>query len=238
MATKQVEIPGIGTVTLSKRRGNRNIRLGFGRDGSVRVSLPYYVPFQAGISFATSKAAWISKHRPEQSISIRQGDRIGKAHRIIFFTKDAIARPAGRVTETLIKINLPPNMQSWEDKAQAAAERAAHKALKLQADKLLPQRVELLARQHQFTYRSVQAKRLSSRWGSCSQHKDIVLNIYLMQLPWHLIDYVIAHELVHTEHLNHSAEFWERFLQIMPDAKQRRKEVKAHRAALTPLSQP
>lgn len=234
MATKQVEIPGIGIVTLSKRRGNRNIRLGFSRDGSVRVSLPYYVPFQAGISFAVSKTAWITKHRPEQRAIIEDGDRIGKAHRVIFEKSPSATRPTTRVGITYIKIILPPGMDAHAEPAQAAAERGAHKALKQQAELLLPQRLIQLAKAHNFTYRSLQVKRLSSRWGSCSQHKDIILNIYLMQLPWELIDYVIIHELVHTEHLNHSAAFWERFEEAMPDAKQRRKAVKAHRATLMP----
>lgn len=234
MASKQVDIPGIGSVTLSKRRGNRNIRLGFSRDGNVRVSLPYYLPFEAGISFAISKAAWISRHRPPEQVRLATNDRIGKAHRMIFTTKETISRPSTKITGTVIFVRLPAGMQPEDEKAQASAEKAAHKALKQQADQLLPQRVAQLSQQYNFHYNSLQVKRLSSRWGSCSQHKDIILNIYLMQLPWRLIDYVIIHELVHTEHLNHSAEFWDRFLEVMPDAKHRRKEVKAHRAALTP----
>ena len=44
MASKTVTIPNIGEVQLTKRRGNTNIRMSFARDGSVRVSLPFWLP--------------------------------------------------------------------------------------------------------------------------------------------------------------------------------------------------
>ena len=43
MATKIVEIPEIGAVTLYKRRGNRSLRLSVAADGEIRVSLPSWV---------------------------------------------------------------------------------------------------------------------------------------------------------------------------------------------------
>jgi hypothetical protein len=37
---------------------------------------------------------------------------------------------------------------------------------------------------------------------------NINLNIHLIFLPAHLMDYVILHELVHTRVKDHSARFW------------------------------
>ncbi len=45
-------------------------------------------------------------------------------------------------------------------------------------------------------------------WASCSQQKNISLNYKLLFLPSHLVRYVLIHELCHTTHLNHSAQFW------------------------------
>lgn len=234
MAQKTVEVDGIGPISLVKRRGNNHIRLSFARDGSVRVSLPYYVPYQAGIEFARTRLDWIIKHRPATSSHLTDGDRIGKAHRLKISQASIGSGPRVSLKNNVVVVSCPVDMPVTHQSVQKAAERGALKALKREADQLLPQRLQLLAAKFNFEYNSVDTKRLSSRWGSCSQAKDIILNTYLMQLPWELVDYVIIHELVHTEHLNHGTEFWNRFEQVMPDAKKRRKSLKTYRTAILP----
>lgn len=231
-AKKIVNVPDIGDVTLTKRRGNTNIRLSYSRDGSIRVSLPYLVPYQAGVAFVRSKKAWLEAHKPKLQPALKHGDHIGKSHQLHFSYSSTAARPQARLRGTQIILSLPPD--AAEESIQAAALRGAHRALKQEADRLLPQRVSHLAEKHGFSYASLTTKRLTSRWGSCGQQKNIVLNTYLMQLPWDQIDYVIVHELVHTEFLNHSPEFWARFEQVMPDAKKRRRALKSHPTIVQP----
>jgi len=57
----------------------------------------------------------------------------------------------------------------------------------------------------------------ATRWGSCSSNGDIMLNWRLIHLAPPLIDYVIAHEVAHLRHLNHSAEFWQEVARLLPD---------------------
>ncbi len=234
MASKVIEIPSIGQVTLTKRRGNTNIRMSFARDGSVRVSLPFWVPYQAGVNFVESRRDWINEHRPHTKPLLQEGDRIGKAHRLSFVADATLSKSTVRTTQLKIIVLHPPTSLLTSDDVQKAAERGALKALKKQSDRLLPTRLQELASKHNFTYSSVSTKRLSSRWGSCDTHKHITLNIFLMQLPWHLIDYVLIHELVHTEHLDHSPEFWARFEQALPFARKIRAQLKQHQTAVTP----
>ncbi|MDR0565925.1 MAG: M48 family metallopeptidase [Prevotellaceae bacterium] len=77
-----------------------------------------------------------------------------------------------------------------------------------QAKQLLPQRVALLAAQHGFAYGKIAIKNIRSRWGSCSAKNNLNFSIYLMNLPDELVDYVVLHELCHTVHKNHGAQFW------------------------------
>lgn len=79
--------------------------------------------------------------------------------------------------------------------------------LRIKAREYLPQRLNQLATSHGFEYRKVTLRKAKSRWGSCSSRNDISLNIMLMQLPHHLIDFVLLHELCHTIHHNHSPQF-------------------------------
>jgi predicted metal-dependent hydrolase len=68
---------------------------------------------------------------------------------------------------------------------------------------------------------------MKSRWGSCDQHRNIVLNLFLIQLPWEQIDYVLLHELTHTEVLRHGPDFWRAMERVLSDVKQLRKAVRS-----------
>jgi len=232
MASKIANIAGIGPVNLYKRRGSRAIRLSFGHDGSVRVTVPYWLPYQAGIEFARSKADWIAKNRPAAGTMLKDGDRIGKAHQLIFEGRD-VNRTTATVRNNQIRVAYAQTTSPASPAVQKAATAAAQRALKKEAEALLPQRLGQLARANEFDFRNVTVKQLKSRWGSCNSRHEIVLSFYLMQLPWQLIDYVLLHELTHTEQLNHSSAFWGRLEKAMPGAKPMRKLLKSYRPVVT-----
>ncbi|MFI4920346.1 MAG: M48 family metallopeptidase [Gammaproteobacteria bacterium] len=59
-----------------------------------------------------------------------------------------------------------------------------------------------------FSYKQLQIRGQSSRWGSCSSRGTLSLNYKLLFLEPELVRYLIIHELSHTRHLDHSARFW------------------------------
>ncbi len=73
-----------------------------------------------------------------------------------------------------------------------------------------------------------------TRWGSCSKEKNISLNRNLLFLPPKTVHYLFVHELCHTVHMNHSAEFWRRVADCMPDFRQHEKVLR-HAARTLPL---
>lgn len=229
MATKQVSLENIGTVTLYKRRGNRSLRLSISAHGEVRVSMPHWVPYKAGEQFALSKTDWILAHRAKSpNPALEHGQHVGKAHRVYFEARIAATKVSTRLTPNEIHIVHPASLTADHPSVQTAARSASIRALRKEAEQLLPQRLQTLAAKTGLAYRNVGVKHLKSRWGSCSSAKDITLNVFLMQLPWHLIDYVLVHELTHTKVMRHGAPFWEELEKHMPSAKRLRKEINQH----------
>ena len=47
-----------------------------------------------------------------------------------------------------------------------------------------------------------------TRWGSCSSQDNISLSWRLIFAPFEAMDYVVAHEVAHLKHLDHSKSFW------------------------------
>jgi predicted metal-dependent hydrolase len=88
---------------------------------------------------------------------------------------------------------------------------------RIEAKKYLEQRVHALASQYGFHYDRIFIRSQKTRWGSCSQRKNISLNWRLIKAPLSMIDYVILHELVHTECMNHSKEYWKRLQLLCPE---------------------
>jgi predicted metal-dependent hydrolase len=233
MATKQVSIPEIGTVTLYKRRGNRSLRLSVGSNGEVRVSLPYWLPYKAGEQFARSKAPWITAHQTQTSTALRHGHIIGKAHRLYFDPQPLATKIQARVVTNEVRVSFPVMYASHDQPVQHAAHKASIRALRKEAEALLPQRLRALAAQTGLSYTDVHVKQLKSRWGSCNSEKEITLNLFLMQLPWYLIDYVLIHELTHTKVMQHGAPFWQEMERHQPKAKELRKQISTHQPTLT-----
>jgi predicted metal-dependent hydrolase len=235
MPQKTAYIQGIGEVVLAKRKGSRHIRLSVSAAGKVRVGLPSWLPYSAGIEFARKRQDWISRHLDDHKPHLMvDGGRVGKSYRLRYIHNPQAARTTTRVVGQTISISSAQRLE--DNNVQEAARRASERAIKKEAEKLLPERLIKLSTQHSLGYSSVKVKRLASRWGSCSSNKVITLNFFLMQLPWPLIDYVLIHELVHTKHLNHSQGFWDDFERIHPDAKITRSLLKKYRPVINTVS--
>lgn len=230
MSVKEIEIDGIGPVSLYKRKGARSIRISITHTGKIRVSLPSWAPYSSGVAFIESRKEWIQSERPSSRL-ITQGMSIGKAHHI-YFESGSGKTATGRITGNQVRILLPAGIR-WDDaSAQQTALSTAIKALKKEARMLLPHRLKVLAEQHVFTYTDLTIKQLTGRWGSCSEKQEITLNCFLMQLPWELIDYVILHELVHTKVMAHGPVFWVEMERVLPDVQKLRKQIKLHKPVL------
>lgn len=92
--------------------------------------------------------------------------------------------------------------QGSEEEQRAEIER-----LRRLAKEDLPPRLERLSVTSGLRYTHLTITSARTKWGSCSSKNRLSLSLFLMQLPEHLRDFVILHELCHTVHHNHSPRF-------------------------------
>lgn len=112
-----------------------------------------------------------------------------------------------RLDDGVLRINMPVGVDIEADMVQKALKRIVLKFLRMEAERVLPQKMDYWSKQCGFDYRSLKVDSAKSRWGCCSSQKDIKLSYYLLLLPERLVDYVIVHELCHTREMNHGPRF-------------------------------
>lgn len=88
----------------------------------------------------------------------------------------------------------------------------------------LHSRVEEMAPRVGREPKRVEIRNLGYRWGSCSRGV-IYFHWKVMQLPPRLVEYVVAHELVHLRVSRHTPEFWSMLRRVLPDADSRRAAI-------------
>ena len=197
------------TITLGERtlplvirrlRHARRFTLRLSPDGTaVRVSVPWRARSADAVAFAHSHAAWLSGQLANvpQHRTIGPGDTLmfrGEPLQIIH-DSSAPRRPGpepGAIRLGGTAESLPRRLRQW---LEAEARRVLQEDL-----------TEYCARAGE----PIPALSLSSanrRWGSCSARGAIRLNWRLIMAPDHVRRSVVAHEVAHLVHFDHSPRF-------------------------------
>jgi hypothetical protein len=100
--------------------------------------------------------------------------------------------------------------------------------IKRAAQSEFERRSRLLAARLGVTLARVTIKDTKSRWGSCSTRHNINYSWRVALAPDFVIDYLMAHEVSHLRHPDHSAAFWQCVKDLDPDFEQGRNWLKNH----------
>ncbi|MCF6183177.1 MAG: M48 family metallopeptidase [Bacteroidales bacterium] len=57
-------------------------------------------------------------------------------------------------------------------------------------------------------YNECKTSEMKYRWGSCTPKNNIIFNWRIVKAPMYVLEYLVAHELVHLIENNHTPEFW------------------------------
>lgn len=232
MTTKYINIEQVGQVSFTINERSRRIRLSIKSDGEIVVSMPSSVLYRDAIRFVESKTDWIVK----QQSRIRAGLTLfapescfkTRFHQLAI-TKGNTDKVYNRVGNGIIQIFIPDRVDHEQPKVQEFIKSTLIDVMRWEAKVYLPKRLNELAVKHGFKYQNVSIKNATTRWGSCSSVNNINLNLHLMRIPEHLIDYVLLHELAHTVVKNHGEKFWLLLEQCYPNARKADKEMNNYR---------
>lgn len=229
---KEINLPEIGVVKIIKKRGVKRMTLSVRPFRPVSVTIPYSVSFRTAESFVIEKRDWIIRN--QEKISEREDKRTKFTPQTTFKTKEheLVFIPSNktqiRITKSYIKVEYTDEAELLTEENQDYIRKGIIEALRLEAKFYIPERTEFLADKFNFTYSKVSVRNAKTRWGSCSGKNNISLNIHLMRLPEHIIDYVILHELCHTIEKNHGKNFWALLDKVSGNAKGLDKELKKY----------
>ncbi len=218
-------IDGIGEVVLHRSRKARRYGIRIEPFMGLVVVVPWNASYRAALEVVERHRAWVIRHlamaknrETQLTHSANTGRRVTRMH-ILEAHPDEIDAVDIQVRSGVISVCYPRTLSLESATVQKAMRDGVASAYRLEARRHIPGRVRELASKNGFRYGRLTLKNLRSRWGSCSAANNINLNIQLMRLTDELIDFVILHELVHTQVKDHGPKFWKSLERVSGNAK-------------------
>lgn len=212
------------------RSRRRTIALEITRDARLVVRAPLKISKQVIEQAVEQKRDWIQKKRddakcrdekypPKHCIEGESFLLLSEEY-ILCFDDDAaqISVRGGRLV-------VPERLKT-------DARRVITEWYKARAGEVLRHRADYYAALAGVQYKSLKITSALSRWGSCSDGGRLCFTWRLVMAPVKMIDYVVAHELSHIGHPDHSKAFWRRVGELMPDYAPRRAWFRENAALL------
>jgi hypothetical protein len=211
----------------------RRYRLFVDRKGQPRVTIPKRGSQREAERFVARHRDWL--HAQLTRFEARQAQDRGWRHGSSTLFRGAPAllelsshEPKPRLRLGTEMIPLPGSF----DHAPADLREVVERHLRRLAGIELPARTLELAALHQCPVRAVSVRNQRSRWGSCSRRGAISLNWRLVQVPVEVRDYIILHELMHLQEMNHSRRFWSHVAAVCPGYEQCEAWLREHSRTL------
>lgn len=200
-APRQIIVAGRTLPLVIARRANaRQISLRLAPDGSaVRVTIPRWGRIAEAEAFARSKTDWLAGHLaalPERAVPGPGGSVPYRGASLrIDWTPAAPRRPA--VIEGTVRLG------GLEDSVSARLQRW----LEAEARRVFTEDLAHYAARAGVGLPRLALSRAQRRWGSCSASGTIRLNWRLVMAPDAVRRAVVAHEVAHLAHFDHSPAF-------------------------------
>lgn len=208
---------------LTRRRGQKTIRLHFNDNGELLVSCPYFVSIKQVESFIASKQDWISANQKQfVKHSYQTGDVLPFFGKTLKLTIIEAKKASVETTDTSIIVS---SKYSDSEHIKRILKKYYAECLK---SFCLP-RVDYWAKKTAVKTPTLQITNSKSRWGVCYPTKNLVkISLISATLEPDLLDMIVLHEVCHLTYCNHQAEFYNLMAKAMPDYKEKNTRFKQY----------
>lgn len=182
------------------RARRMTLRLNTVGEGAV-VTIPPQTSSADALDLARRQSSWLCQHLDEMGERVVFGDGVqipfqGVQHLVrhskygygTVWIEDGEINVAGGIE------HLSRRLGDW---------------LKKQARTRIVSLAHQKAKQIDKTLARITVRDTRTRWGSCSSKGGLSFSWRLIMAPPEILDYVVAHEVAHLAHMNHSSSFWD-----------------------------
>jgi len=234
MSKKIIEIDGIEMLFRKSLKAKKLTIKVRPKDGII-VTMPWFFTYGKAQDFAKTHLEWIKSNLKKMqeykknSPSFDENTEFSTKKHRLFIEKKDIKKSMSSIKDGRIVVKFPLDADILKSENQDKIRKTITEAFRVEAKEYLPERVDFWAQKFGLKYKDLAIKNMSSRWGSCSGHNNINLNLHLIRLPEELIDYVILHELAHIKEKNHGKKFWDFLDKLLPNSKELNKKLKFYK---------
>ncbi|MBV8880433.1 MAG: M48 family metallopeptidase [Planctomycetaceae bacterium] len=231
---REIELDGRRIPYLLRRSVRaRYLRADIGLRTGLRVTLPEGLSESRVDSFLRSRRRWLlgALGRLERLASIipdrslEHGTTVpylGETLTINLSTGTPVR--VGRLGDSLI-VHVPR-------RTRRAVQAALEEWYRGEAARVLESIARDLGRRHGLDFRKIVIRDQKRRWGSCSSSGTLSFNWRLLLAPAEIPRYLVAHELSHRVHPDHSRRFWAKVAELCPGFQEQERWLKRNGVSL------
>jgi predicted metal-dependent hydrolase len=219
---------GRTSIPYSVERGRRHktVAIAVDPERGVRVRAPRHTPIARLDQIVRRKARWIIDRRrqhedlppqptPREFVNGETFMYAGKQYRLKLVPCEKGEQERVRLVGARLCViagqRVRSSLVAWY---RERAKERIDKRVRIWAERLGVEPANLFVREQR------------ARWGSADAKGNLRLNWRIVQASTRLLDYVVAHELAHLRHPNHTRDFWVTLGRVMPDYEARRENLR------------
>jgi len=199
----------------------------------VEISVPTNLEPEHIQSLVMKKAHWVMKQilwfdeivqmdSTKEHVNGETYLYLGRQYRLKMIRNNE--KPQAKLIGKYLTVWLPENIPKNKEKKIVKA--AIWKWYKQQANKRIEDAIKLYSKKLGISQPQFTIKNQYKRWGSCTSKNRLNFNFRIAMAPVTLLHYIVAHEMCHIKHKDHSSKYWKQLKTIMPDFENRKERLR------------